>query len=94
MNSGKNLSRRIAAGCVRGYQLTISPLKRLIFGPNAGCRFHPTCSEYARVALLRHGVLRGSWLAIRRIARCHPFHPGGYDPVPDKDKGSHQDPGD
>jgi hypothetical protein len=46
------------------------------------CRFEPTCSEYARQALLGHGFWRGSWLAVRRLCRCHPFHPGGYDPVP------------
>jgi len=47
------------------------------------CRFYPSCSDYAREALERHGSLRGSWLAVRRLCRCQPFHPGGYDPVPD-----------
>ena len=58
------------------YRWIISPLKP------ACCRFRPTCSEYALVALKRHGAVRGSWLAIRRIGRCHPFHSGGFDPVP------------
>ncbi len=62
---------------IRAYQLAVSPL----LGPR--CRFHPSCSQYALEALTRHGALRGSWLALRRLARCHPFHPGGYDPVPD-----------
>jgi putative membrane protein insertion efficiency factor len=61
---------------VRGYQLFLSPLL-----PPA-CRYTPSCSTYAVEALQRHGALRGSWLAARRIARCHPFSPGGYDPVP------------
>jgi putative membrane protein insertion efficiency factor len=61
---------------LRAYQVLISPL----LGPN--CRYAPSCSEYAREALLRHGVLRGSQLALRRVARCHPYSPGGYDPVP------------
>jgi len=59
-----------------GYQLIISPL----LGPR--CRFHPSCSHYAQEALQKHGLRRGGWLALRRIARCHPWHPGGVDPVP------------
>lgn len=61
---------------IRGYQLVISPL----LGPR--CRFHPSCSQYAIEALQTHGVARGTWLALRRILRCHPLHPGGHDPVP------------
>jgi len=63
---------------VRGYQRLVSPL----FGPR--CRYLPTCSEYAVEALGEHGAVAGSWLAARRLARCHPFHEGGYDPVPRK----------
>lgn len=48
----------------------------------AACRFQPSCSEYAYQALQKHGLLHGGWLAVRRIGRCHPFHPGGFDPVP------------
>ncbi|MEO7366351.1 MAG: membrane protein insertion efficiency factor YidD [Gemmatimonadaceae bacterium] len=61
---------------VRGYQLWISPLFP------ASCRYYPTCSSYAIEAIEKHGAAAGSWLAIRRIARCHPFRPGGFDPVP------------
>ncbi|QDF99563.1 membrane protein insertion efficiency factor YidD [Azoarcus sp. DD4] len=60
----------------RAYRYAISPM----LGRN--CRFHPSCSEYAIEAVERHGALRGGWLAIKRVGRCHPFHPGGYDPVP------------
>ena len=60
---------------IRGYQRAVSP-----YLPRS-CRFRPTCSEYAREAIERFGAARGSWLAVRRLLRCHPFHPGGYDPV-------------
>ncbi len=58
------------------YQVLISPL----LGPK--CRFYPSCSQYAKEALLKHGFLKGMGLSTRRLLRCHPFHPGGYDPVP------------
>ena len=61
---------------IRGYQIAISPM----LGPH--CRFHPTCSEYAAEAIQQYGTLHGGWLAVRRLTRCHPFHPGGLDPVP------------
>ena len=70
------LPRRLLAGLIRGYQIGVSPL----LPPS--CRFYPSCSQYALEAVNRHGALKGSWLAARRLARCHPFHPGGYDPVP------------
>jgi hypothetical protein len=68
--------RHLIRVLIRAYQLAISPLL------GARCRFNPSCSQYALEAVERHGSLRGGWLAIRRLARCHPFHPGGYDPVP------------
>ncbi len=61
---------------LRGYQYAISPL----LGPH--CRFYPSCSHYACEAVHRHGALKGSWLTLRRLGRCHPYHPGGFDPVP------------
>ena len=70
------LLRWLVLGGIRQYQFLVSP-----FLPNT-CRFAPTCSAYAYEAIVRHGILRGVWLALRRILRCHPFHPGGYDPAP------------
>jgi putative membrane protein insertion efficiency factor len=68
--------RRGLVAILRAYKVLISPAL-----PPA-CRFSPTCSQYALEAIERHGALRGSWLALRRLARCHPFHPGGVDAVP------------
>jgi putative membrane protein insertion efficiency factor len=67
---------RAAAVLLRGYKRFVSPVL-----PPA-CRFHPTCSEYAREAILRHGVTRGMGMALRRLGRCHPWNEGGVDPVP------------
>ena len=67
----------ITSGALRGYQLAISPL----LGPR--CRHLPTCSEYADEALRKHGLGKGSWLALKRIGRCHPWGSSGYDPVPE-----------
>jgi len=70
--------RQISLWIIRGYQLVLSPW----LGPS--CRFYPSCSCYAHTAIERYGVLRGSWLGLCRLLRCHPFNEGGYDPVPDK----------
>ena len=67
---------RVLIWLVKAYQIGLSPM----LGSN--CRFTPTCSRYAIEALQAHGALRGSWLALRRVLRCHPWHPGGHDPIP------------
>jgi putative membrane protein insertion efficiency factor len=69
--------KRPVLATIRWYQRAVSP------GMPSACRFEPTCSEYALQAIETHGLLRGGWLAIRRLARCHPLHKPGYDPVPD-----------
>lgn len=63
-------------GLIRLYQRTLS-----VVLPSS-CRFYPSCSQYGYEAIQKYGALRGGWMAVKRIARCHPFHPGGYDPVP------------
>lgn len=68
--------RYIALGLIRFYQKFISP-----FLPSA-CRFYPSCSHYGYEAIAKYGLIKGGWLTIKRIGRCQPFHPGGYDPVP------------
>ena len=69
--------RALLTALITAYRWFVSPL----LGPR--CRFHPSCSCYAQEAIDRHGAARGTWLAVRRIARCHPWNPGGYDPVPE-----------
>ena len=69
--------KRVLLGLIRGYQRFVSP-----FTPPR-CRFYPTCSHYAVEALENHGTLKGSWLAVKRVLKCHPLHPGGIDLVPD-----------
>lgn len=72
-----NVMKRILIAIVKLYRKYISPMKRV-----PTCRFTPTCSEYAMEALQQYGAMKGSYLAVRRILKCHPFHKGGYDPVP------------
>jgi uncharacterized protein len=74
-NSNSDMSKLLQF-LIRAYQLLLSPFL------GRHCRFTPTCSQYASEAIGRYGALRGSWLAIKRIGRCHPFCDGGYDPVP------------
>ena len=78
---GPSMAARVLMGPVVVYRRVISPL----IPPR--CRFEPSCSTYALQALSTHGAVRGLWLSLRRIARCHPFNPGGYDPVPDRSQG-------
>jgi putative membrane protein insertion efficiency factor len=72
---------------MRWFLIQIIKVYRYLFSPWLGmhCRFHPTCSCYAMTAIERYGALRGSGMALRRLLRCHPWHPGGIDPVPEKD---------
>jgi len=72
----QSVPARMALAAIRYYQRRISPL----FPPT--CIYTPTCSEYAVIAIQRYGIIKGGWLAVKRILRCHPFHEGGYDPVP------------
>lgn len=76
MKGLRTVPRRALMGLIRLYRVGLSPLHP------ACCRFTPTCSQYALEAVEKYGALKGGYLALRRILRCHPFHPGGYDPVP------------
>ena len=76
IRSLEQLPRRFVRGLIRLYQILLSPLL------GNRCRFHPSCSHYGMEAVGRFGVLRGGWLTLTRLCRCHPFHPGGFDPVP------------
>lgn len=68
--------KSLLLGLIRGYQLTLSPVL------GGGCRYYPSCSQYTYEAVERYGWVRGSWMGIKRIGRCHPFARGGFDPVP------------
>jgi len=68
---------------IRFYQIFLSPALHLLAGPGGGCRFEPTCSQYFLEAVEKHGNLKGSWLGVKRICRCHPWGGHGYDPVPE-----------
>ncbi|WP_456379892.1 membrane protein insertion efficiency factor YidD [Thiolapillus sp.] len=78
--AGRGIVKRLLIALVHGYQLLISPF----LGQN--CRYMPSCSAYTIEAMEKHGPLKGIWMGMKRVGRCHPFHEGGYDPVPDPDK--------
>lgn len=67
---------KMAINIIKFYQKFISPLKGV-----SSCRFYPTCSQYSNDAIIKYGIIKGSFMSIKRILKCHPFHPGGYDPV-------------
>lgn len=77
-----NLAQHTLIFAVRVYRFAVSPLQMVLFGPLARCRYEPTCSEYAMEAVRQHGALKGSWLALNRVCRCHPWGACGWDPVP------------
>ena len=79
-----NPAQYILILAIRLYRCTLSPALTFLFGPLSQCRFTPTCSAYALEAIQTHGVMKGGWLALRRIARCHPWGDCGHDPVPDR----------
>jgi hypothetical protein len=77
-----SLPARGLLGLIWLYRHSLSPVLPVVCGPGCGCRFHPTCSVYAAEAVSTHGAVRGSFMAVRRLLKCHPWHPGGFDPVP------------
>jgi len=86
MSSGSHpdpsLRATVARAALFAYKALVSPMLHAFAGSPNACRFQPTCSEYAALAMHRHGIVRGTWLAFRRIAKCHPFHQPAFDPVP------------
>ncbi len=76
MTTPRGVLARLMVGAIRLYQLTLSR------GLPPSCRFYPSCSQYTLEAITKHGPLKGGWMGVKRILRCHPLHPGGYDPVP------------
>jgi len=82
--SSVSMRDRLIASTHRVYKYVVSPLLHSAAGVTGACRFQPTCSEYAAIAVSEYGFVRGGWMALRRLLRCHPFHRGGFDPVPAK----------
>lgn len=80
-----NPAQHVLVLAIQAYRWTVSPLLVFLFGPGGGCRFAPSCSQYAVDAIRSRGALTGSWLAVRRVCRCHPWGDGGQDPVPEKE---------
>lgn len=78
-----NGAQWIVVGVLRIYKCVVSPVLHVLVGPFGGCRFHPTCSVYAREAIARHGVARGGCLTVKRLCKCQPWGPCGEDPVPE-----------
>ena len=77
-----SLRDRTISVVLAAYKLAISPLIHSVSGTTGACRFQPTCSEYAAIAISEYGIVRGGWMALSRLLRCHPLHRGGFDPVP------------
>jgi putative membrane protein insertion efficiency factor len=84
------LMRRLVRFLVRAYQCTVSPVLSSIGGPGSGCRFTPTCSAYFLEAIETFGVAQGTWIGLKRLARCHPWGGHGYDPVAQPEHGPHR----
>jgi len=78
----RSIRGRVVRGVFSVYKNLLSPVLHAVSGSAGACRFQPSCSEYAALAIDYHGVFRGTWLALRRISKCHPFHAPGFDPVP------------
>jgi uncharacterized protein len=78
----RSIRDRVSRGMFFVYKNLLSPALHAVSGSAGACRFQPTCSEYAALAVEYHGIFRGTWLALRRIAKCHPFHASQFDPVP------------
>jgi putative membrane protein insertion efficiency factor len=81
-----NFGQHILIFFVRIYRVTLSPVLTVVFGPNGGCRYTPSCSRYALEAIQTHGAISGSWMSLKRICRCNPFGGCGHDPAPPVEK--------
>jgi uncharacterized protein len=79
----------MARGLLTLYKGLVSPVIHTVAGTQSACRFQPTCSEFAAIAIAEHGAIRGGWMTLRRVLRCHPLHRSGFDPVPAKHVESH-----